>query len=108
MMEITNNDIIIKLASQSHKEIANWLKPSNIHVHFNFSKQIAGGRKRRQLTAAEMTENVKILIKESKLSPEAEQEEEGTKIVRKRRFETEGGSKWWTGRGISCVRAFYK
>ena len=83
MMEITNNDIIIKLASQSHKEIANWLKPSNIHVHVNFSKQIAGGRKRRQLTAAEMTENVKILIMESKLRPEAEQEEEGTKIVRK-------------------------
>ena len=98
MMEITNNDIIINLASQSHKEIANWLKPSNIHVHVNCGKQIAGGRKRRQLTDfAEVTENVKTFITESKLRPEAEQEEEGTKIVKKQvrhRFETEGGSKW--------------
>ena len=76
---------------------------------FNFSKQVGEGRKRRQLTVSEMAENVKALIKESKLRAETH-EEEGPSLVRKtvrHRFETDEGVKWWTGRVISCVRAFY-
>ena len=82
-------------------------KPSEADL-FNITVMEDSGttRKRRNLSADELAQNVKQLIRESLSMEPAEREESGTSLVRKKvkhRFNTEEGEKWWSGSVVSQV-----